>query len=65
MEQITLESVNENVEILKKTVFAIQEHLEDSFLTPEEEADLDEALEEHKKGEVFSLEDLEKLRNAS
>ena len=63
MEQVTLEKVNENVEMLKKVVFQIQEYIEDSFLTHEEEANLMEARKELENGETISLEDLEKELN--
>lgn len=63
MEQVTLEQINENVEILKRAVFSIQEHLEDSFLTAEEEANLEAGLKELREGKTISLEDLKKELN--
>ena len=58
MEQVTLERLNENVEMLKKMVLSIQEHLEDVHLSAEEEDLFDEYLKDKKEGKLISHEDL-------
>jgi DNA-binding FrmR family transcriptional regulator len=60
MESANFEVLNKNVLNLMKDVAIIKEHLEDCFLTAEEEANLDKALEELERGETTSLEDLKK-----
>ena len=60
MEQITLESVNENVESLKKMMTFMQEYLEDSFLTAEEEILVEDAVENYKNNKTKSLEDIKR-----
>jgi hypothetical protein len=63
MEQVTLNNLSKDIEFLKKAVISIQEHLEDCFLTFEEETNLEKGLKELEEGKSFSLEDIEKLRN--
>ncbi len=59
MEQTTLESVQKEIESLKKLVIAMQETISDCFLTAEEEENLERGLKELEKGEAVSLQDLE------
>jgi len=59
MEQTNIIKISRDVEKLKLAVYKIQEYLEDSILTPEEEIEFEKSLEELKKGEVFSLEEIE------
>jgi len=59
MEQTNIIKISRDVENLKLAVYKIQEYLEDSILTPEEEIEFEKSLEELKKGEVFSLEEIE------
>jgi hypothetical protein len=60
MENITLETIHEDLNNLKKIILSIQETLEDSFLTNEEEELLEKSYESEKKGLLNSHEDLEK-----
>jgi len=55
-----MEDIRKDLEILKNAVFSMQEYLEDCFLTPNEEEELDKSLEEFEKGETTSLEDMKK-----
>ncbi len=59
MEQVTLDTVHKDLEDLKVAVTAMQEIISDSFLTAEEEENLETAREEFEKGETVSLETLE------
>jgi hypothetical protein len=58
MKQVTLESVNENVESLKKMVLFMQEYLEDSFLNAEEEILVEKAIENYKAGKTKNFKDI-------
>ena len=58
MGETTLEDVNRNLERLTKIVVDIQEHLQDSVLTSEEEELLDECLRNENSGSLTSAEDL-------
>jgi hypothetical protein len=60
MEQVTLEKVNENVELLKQMVLSIQEKMEDNFLTSEEEDLLEESLRDRKDGKLKTIDEIEK-----
>jgi len=60
MESVNLEDLNKNVLNLMRDVTIIKEYFEDCFLTAEEEANLDKALEELERGETTPLEDLDK-----
>ena len=60
--EATIETVHQDLEVLKKAVFKIQEHMEDCFLTAEEEARLDQSLKERTEGKTFSLEDIKRDR---
>ena len=60
MEQVTLEKVNENVELLKQMVLSIQEKMEDNFLTSEEEELLEESLRDRKDGKLKTIDEIEK-----
>lgn len=59
-EAITMNMVYEELKGVKKELAYIKEHMVDvdTFLTPEEEMKLEEALEEHKKGKTISLDKL-------
>lgn len=63
MEQITLETVHKELIVLKQLMIAIQETMEDSFLTGEEERELDISIENYQKGKVKSLSEIEKTFN--
>jgi hypothetical protein len=60
MENITLETIHNDLNNLKNLVLNIQETLDDSFLTTEEENLLEKSYENEKKGLLISSEDLEK-----
>lgn len=60
MEQTDIKKISDDLEVLKKAVFRMQDYLEDCFLTPDEEKKLDKSIEEFEKGETTSLEDMEK-----
>jgi hypothetical protein len=60
MEQVTLEKINENVELLKQMVLSIQENMEDNFLTSEEEELLEESLRDRKDGKLKTIDEIEK-----
>ncbi len=60
MENITLETIHNDLNNLKNLVLNIQETLDDSFLTTEEENLLEESYENEKKGLLISNEDIEK-----
>mgnify|MGYP003978864993 CR=1 FL=1 len=64
MEQTSIKKIGQDVELIKKLVLDIKEQMEDCFLTVDEETNLDTGLLERKKGIAFSLEDIEKSRNA-
>ena len=61
-EAVTINKVYNELRSMKKEINYIKEHMieVDMFLTIEEEALLDEALEEHKKGKTISLANLRK-----
>jgi|TARA_Y100000034_G_scaffold57933_1_gene70700 uncharacterized coiled-coil DUF342 family protein len=59
MEKVSLETVHEDLKVLKNLVSEMKEHMEDCFLTAEEEEAVEKAREEFEKGETISLEDLE------
>ena len=58
MEQSSLNKISEDMAFLKKAVIAIQEHIEDTHLTAEEEILLEECIKNEKKGKLISHEDL-------
>ena len=51
--------VSQDLEKLKVIVYQMQEYLEDSMLTPEEEINLEKSFEELKRGDVISIEEIE------
>jgi cob(I)alamin adenosyltransferase len=57
MENIELERINENLESLKKMLFEIKKNMvhEDSFLTQEENIELNESISRYKKGQTKIL----------
>jgi len=59
MEQLNLMKVSQDLEKLKVIIYQMQEYLEDSMLTPEEEINLEKSFEELKRGDVISLEEIE------
>ena len=63
MEEATISVVNEKIEVLTKLVEGMKEFIEDSFLTAEEEISLEKNLEEFRKGDVCSLEDVKQELN--
>jgi len=60
MENASIEQISKDVILLKKMVGKIQEHLEDCFLTAEEDKILDESFDDLKKGIVYSLDDIKR-----
>ena len=64
MEQITNKEILEELKKLRIDVEILKERLidQDAMLTFDEEKIVDEALEEYKRGETVSLEDIEKAR---
>lgn len=64
MEQASLKKISQDVELIKKLVLEMKEQMEDCFLTADEEIALNDSLSQREKGAVFSLEDIEKSRNA-
>ncbi len=60
MEQSSLNKISEDMAFLKKAVIAIQEHIEDTHLTAEEEILLEESIKNRLAGKTKSLEDVEK-----
>lgn len=65
MEQVTLKTMQKDMESLKKVVKEMKEYLEDCFLTAEEEENLERARKELEEGNTISLEELElELKNA-
>ena len=65
MEQVNLETLNQNVLNLMRIVESIKEDIEDRFLTADEEIKLEKARKEIKEGTCKSIEDLEKKFNVS
>lgn len=60
MSGVTLEQVYNELKALRTAVEAIREEIEDRFLTPEEELLVEKALEEKRKRETVSLEELKR-----
>lgn len=60
MEEVSLKEVNENVEVLKKIVLALQEKVGDVCLTSEEEMLLEKSLNDRKEGKLKSIDEIEK-----
>ena len=61
-ESVTMEKMYNVIISLKREVEFIKNHMvkEDMFLSPIEEAELEETLEAHEKGKTISLEDFKK-----
>jgi len=59
MEKVSLETVHNDLKVLKNLVSEMKENMEDCFLTVEEEEAVEKAREEFENGETISLEDLE------
>ncbi|MDD9954298.1 MAG: hypothetical protein OXR66_08255 [Candidatus Woesearchaeota archaeon] len=60
MEQAVEKKLFEELKDIKSELGQIKEQMDDSVLTPEEEARLDEALAEAKAGKAVSLDEFEK-----
>ena len=58
---LILEKLNENVEMLKQMVLAIQEKIEDECLTSEEEELLEKSLRDRKDGKLKTIDEIEKV----
>ncbi len=59
MEEVSLKKVNENVEMLRKIVLALQEKVGDECLTSEEEMLLEKSLNDRKEGKLKSIDEAE------
>ena len=61
-ETVNMKKMYQELVALRKEVQFIKNHMfdQDTIMTSEEEAQLEEALEEHKQGKTISLEDLKK-----
>ena len=67
-ETLTEEKITFELNAIRKDLDYIKKHMVDidTVLTPDEEARLEESLEEYKKGKAISLDDFEKeMENAS
>ncbi len=58
MGEVTIEKVYEELKALRSAVDEMRDDIADRFLTHEEEALLEKALDEHRKGKTISLEKL-------
>ncbi|MBI4140122.1 hypothetical protein HY483_04130 [Candidatus Woesearchaeota archaeon] len=61
-EAVLMEKMYKEIVELRREVTFIKHHMvnADMFLTPKDEAQLEEAMEEHKKGRTISLQALKK-----
>lgn len=60
MEQINIKKMYKEILLLKKIVIAMQEDLEDRFLSADEELEIEKARKEYEEGNIISFEDLKK-----
>ncbi len=62
-ESITSDEVLAELKAIRKDLDFIKDHIEEVFMTPEEEAALEEAEKEHKAGKSVPFDELDKEIN--